>query len=56
VHLAFDDRVLMMRPMSSQLAMRARVASPVSGSTSTSTTCAPFGHDGVDGVSVAERE
>ena len=44
----------MMRPMSSTLVIDATSISPVSGSISTSHTCAPFGHDGVDGVSVAD--
>ena len=44
----------MMRPMSSQLVRLATSTSPVSGSISTSQTCAPFGQDGVEGVSVAE--
>jgi len=45
---------LMMRPTSSQLARLTSSTAPVSGSISTSHTWAPFGQDGVDGVSVAE--
>src|SRR5207244_1613282 len=44
----------MIRPMSSQLTMRASRTSPVSGSTSTSQAWAPLGQEGVEGVSVAE--